>query len=216
MRQFNKILIIGMIALLAGGGIGGFTTYLIISPQITDAKNEADYWKDQYYDLFGNNQTLIDALQEPLTNPVIPSMNEVIDWLSVDDTDTFPYVDGIWMCGDYAAMLMTRAKTMNWRMRIACMYYAFSGETGYGDTADPYGSHGHAFNLIYVQDIPSGDPDSFFDILYIEPQTDVYWFVVNGTGGYNHYDIWTYYSGGMAGTVWSSGMYWVNHYSFFA
>ena len=117
------------------------------------------------------------------------------------------------MCGDYAAMLMVRAKEMNWRMRIACMFYSFSGDPGDG-TSDPYGSYGHAFNLIYCQD--GSDPDSLLDIYYIEPQTDAVWYASDGTGNHVHYTIYTYYSGGVSGTVWESGTYWVNHYGYFA
>ena len=92
-----------------------------------------------------------DTLIYPLTDIIVPTYDQVREWVDEDNTDEFNYTEGVLECGDFATILMTRAKAMNWRMRIACMRYSFFGEFGYG-TTDPYGSNGHAFNLIYCQD----------------------------------------------------------------
>jgi len=159
-----------------------------------------------YNTLFGQYQSILSVLEEPLTSPDIPTISQVqFGWLSSDDTDTYTYVGDVRMCGDYSAMLMVRAKEMNWRMRIACMFYSHSGDIGYSDT-DPYGEHGHAFNMILCQD--GSDPDSFMDVYYIEPQNDLVWYVNDGSGNHVHYEIYTYMAGGLTGLVMGSN-YWI-------
>ena len=166
---------------------------------------------DDYNSLFSDYNALRDAFEEPLTNPEIPTYIELYYWLSTDDTDSFEYTEN-WMCGDFAAMLMTRAKTMNWRMRISCMSYSFAGEIGWQNIFSHYGSHGHAFNVIQVQD---RDGDGNNDWIYIEPQTDARWHVIIDSVPYVHYEIWLTFTGGISGTVWSEP-YYVNHYNWFA
>ncbi len=165
---------------------------------------------NSYNILYGTYQSVLDTLENPLTNPTIPTISEVAIWLYYDNTDFHNYTE-YWMCGDFSAMLMTRAKEMNWRMRIACMFFSFSGDLGYGDNTDPYGAYGHAFNAIYVQD--GDDDDEELDLYYIEPQTDTIWWL-NYSGNHLEYNIWSYWSGDMSGTVFSEG-YYVNHYSIF-
>lgn len=166
-----------------------------------------------YNNLFGQYQSILNVLEDPLTNPVIPTISEVQSWLSGDDTDIYNHTE-IWTCGDFASMLMVRAKAMNWRIRIAIMFYSFEGESGWQSETDPYGFEGHAFNLIYVQD--GNDPDNELDVWYIEPQNDVVWWVNYGDDNHLHYDIWTNWAGVVSGTVWYNNPYWVNFYSYFA
>lgn len=177
-----------------------------------DLEEDYDDLLEKYNSLFADLEALEKTLEKPLTNPVVPTISQVLSWLSEDNTDEINCT-AVWQCGDFSVMLMTRAKEMNWRVRIACMFYSFSGETGFGNT-HPYGSHGHAFNLIYCQD--GNDPDSELDIYYIEPQTDKVWYV-RSYYNYNHihYSIYCYYTGGLSGTVWPNS-YWVNHYGYFA
>jgi len=134
------------------------------------------------------------------------------DYWENRNTDSFEYTE-VWMCGDFSAMLMTRAKEMNWRMRIACMFWSYDGDDGWQDVSDPYGEYGHAFNFIVCQD--GGDDDSFNDIYYIEPQTDTIWYVHYGDYNHNLYLIWYTFGGGIAGTVWTEP-YFINHFSYFA
>ena len=158
---------------------------------------------NDYNALFSDYDALQEAFEEPLTAPVIPTISEVIDWLwYVDNTDELEYTE-YWMCGDFSAMLMTRAKTMNWRVRIAVMEYSFLGDPNY-DINTPFGEYGHAFNFIECSD---------GYLYYIEPQTDSiwYWSVV----GY-HFVMWSEYDfTTMTGTVWDGQILSVNYYNYF-
>ncbi len=215
MREFNFnkkqiVLLVGFLAMA-----GGLATSIGIGSSIwqdyRSLKQDYRNLEDRYNDLFSDYQSLLSILEDPLTSPVVPTYSQVFSWLATDDTDDHSYTPN-WMCGDFATMLMVRAKEQNWRMRIACMFYSFSGEYGYGDDTDPYGSNGHAFNVILCQDYNGDYVDDWF---YIEPQTDAIWYVVIDSVPFIHYEIHKYMSGGISGTVWDS-TYWVNHYSYFA
>ncbi len=231
----GKLAIIGILGLIIGGATVGGVMFALVIGDLSTLRNsytdleqdysvlEQDYnnltsvynnLSSDYNTLFGDYQFVLNVLEDPLTNPVVPTYSQVKSWLASDDTETHDYVNDTWVCGDFATMLMVRAKEMNWRMHIAVMFYSFSGDSGYGSTTDPYGSYGHAFNLIYCQD--GSDPDSLLDIYHIEPQTDTVWYVPDGSDNHVHYTIHTYYSGGITGTLWESGTYWVNHYGYFA
>lgn len=116
---------------------------------------------------------------------------------------------GVWNCGDYSAMLMTRAKEQNWRIRIAVMFYSLQGQSGYGDTSDMYGSNGHAFCVI----------ECTGGIWYIEPQSDATWYLVEtGTDDrIEFYTHWYYdFEDTTRGTLWDGYTFFVNFYSQFA
>lgn len=235
-----------MIFLIAGLGSGMGIGFGLTYPSLEHEQGEADYWQgrynelyddftdlfqdygdllndyntlnNDYNDLFGQYQSILSVLEDPLTSPVLPTLSEVQTWLYYDDTDSLIYNNITWMCGDFSAMLMVRAKEMNWRMRIAVVSFSESTDPNYG-IATPFGAYGHAFNLIYVQDIPNGDIDSNPDVLYIEPQTDNYWAVPNFIGGsYLHY--WHWVSDIWRGTTWIGGLspnsHWINYYNYFA
>ncbi|KKN01106.1 hypothetical protein LCGC14_1131040 [marine sediment metagenome] len=153
--------------------------------------------------LFSGYQIILPDAGEPVSNPTIPTIEEVVSWLSIDNTDGILYVEDEWMCGDYSVMLVVNAKENSWRMRIVIMFYSYDGDEGYGKSA-LRGSLGHAFNLIYTQD--GNDLDDELDVWYIEPQSDVVWNI-----NYGHYEVYNYYSGGLAGTLWQS-IFWVNYY----
>ena len=231
----GKLAIIGILGLIIGGASFGGVIFTLAIGDLSTLRNsyndldqdysdlEQDYnnltsvynnLTSDYNTLFGDYQSVLNVLEDPLANPVVPTYSQVNSWLGSDDTDTHDYVNDTWVCGDFASMLMVRAKEMNWRMRIACMFYSFFGDAGWDNKTDPYGSYGHAFNMIYCQD--GNDSDSQLDIYYIEPQTDAVWYVTDGSDNHVHYAIHATYSGGISGTVWESGQYWVNHYSYFA
>lgn len=223
----NIITVLFLVLALCGGTLLGIG---LMSPSIQQARDSTDYWHgrhsdlyDDYTDLsedygdllndyntlvsdynslFGQYQSILNVLEDPLTNPVVPTISEVLDWLAIDDTDTLEYTQ-YWMCGDFSAMLMTRAKVMNWRIRISIMFWSEDGEPGYGDTTDPFGSYGHAFNMIVCSDGQE---------YYIEPQTDS---VIYLSG--SSFQIWRYYGfAGISGTVWDETNIWTNHYAYFA
>ena len=235
MRQTIKIVLVGIIFLAGGIGIGFgltypslehekentdywyneyndlFQNYTDLFQNYTDLSQDyADLLADyntlvtDYADLFSDYSILQEAFEEPLTSYYVPTYAQIVSWLSVDNTDSFNYT-GVWMCGDFSAMLMTRAKTMNWRVRIAVMRYSFEGEFYYGDYGEPYGSYGHAFCLIECSD---------GYIYYIEPQTDKIWWWT--TIGY-HFEIWTVYNFiSISNTLWTGHRFWIHHYDYFA
>ena len=149
-------------------------------------------------------------LNSPLDNYTYPTIDDVKDWLVDDNTDEAEYIEDLWMCGDFASMLMTRAKLMEWRMRIAVMFYSYEGDDGWQDSTDPFGEYGHIFNVILCQDY---DGDGTLDWIYIEPQTVAVWHVYNYYNDFIHYEIWETLDD-MDETVWSEP-YYINHYSYF-
>jgi len=230
-------LVIGFAGIGGGIGIGFMLTY----PSLEHANENTDYWHNEYNDLyeeynnltqdyndlladyntllndynnlFGQYQSILSVLENPLINPIIPTISEVANWVrNIDNTESFNYTNNIWMCGDFSSMLMTRAKEMNWRMRISVMFYSFEGEFYYGDYGEPFGSYGHAFCFIECED--GDDSGSALDLYYIEPQTDHIWSM-----GPEHvnFDIWSIYNFISAnGTMWDGHRFWTHHYSEFA
>jgi len=126
--------VIGFAGIGGGIGIGFMLTY----PSLEHANENMDYWHNEYNDLyeeynnltqdyndlladynsllsdynslFGQYQSILSVLEDPLTSYVIPTLSQVQTWLYYDDTDSFSYTNNVWMCGDFSAMLMTRAK----------------------------------------------------------------------------------------------------------
>ncbi|NVM43769.1 MAG: hypothetical protein HWN79_02540 [Candidatus Lokiarchaeota archaeon] len=173
---------------------------------MNDYSNLTDDYNDlmnDYSSLFADYNSLQDAFEEPLTAPDIPTYFEFKNWLDIDNTNTFDYINETWMCGDFSAMLMTRAKSMNWRVRIAVMEYSHDIDINYGiDT--PYGAYGHAFCFIECSD---------GYIYYIEPQTDAVWYWTSV--GY-HFEMWEEYDfTNISDTVWGENWLWVNYYNYF-
>ena len=210
MRTKNIKRILTGLFLVTSLSIGSLLGIALMVPSLIQAEDTTEFWQDQYYDsidmynnLFGQYQSLLNTLENPLTNPVIPTIYEVMNWLAIDDTDEAEYTE-YWMCGDFSAMLMVKAKTMNWRMRIAVMFWSFDGDPNYGVNT-PFAYYGHAFNFIVCSD---------GYLYYIEPQTDAiwYWDIVE-----YHFRMWTEYDfTGISDTVWGETMLWVNDYSYFA
>lgn len=158
---------------------------------------------NNYESLFANYNALQLAFEEPLTTPDIPTYFEFKKWLDSDNTDSFTYVNETWMCGDYSAMLMTRAKTMNWRVRIAVMEYSLVTDPNYNINTHE-GAYAHAFSFILCS-------DNY--IYYVEPQTDAVWY---WTTVEYHFEIWAEYNfTGISDTVWGENWLWVNYYNYF-
>lgn len=152
---------------------------------------------------------LVSVLEDPLTDPATPTLDELFNWLAIDDTDHSEW-SMVWQCGDFAVMLMVRAKEMNWRMRIALMFYSYEGEKGWENSTDPYGSHGHAFNMIICQDY---NYDGYEDLFYIEPQTDQVWYISSGFPFWHYQTGYTYEMSDYSNVIWTEP-YYVNHYSY--
>ena len=163
---------------------------------------------NEYDKLFADYELLRNAFEEPLVDPITPTYEELVNWLSEDNTDEHGYTESVWECGDFAAMLMTRAKEMNWRIRIAVVFYSFEGDPSYGSESDVYGSGGHAFNVINCTN----------GIWYIEPQTDGIWDIKNSTGNRIEFTIHNFYNFEFKypGSIWDGFWWWTNFYTKFA
>ena len=196
-RKIGKIVMIILIICLTGGLTLSLLTSASLQSNNLSLKNKYD--------------NLISVLEDPLTDPDTPTLDELFNWLVIDDTNENEYTE-YFTCGDFATMLMIRAKEMNWRMRIAYMFWSYEGDSGWQNPSDPYGSYGHAFNVILCQDYNGDSVDDWF---YIEPQTDAIWYVMIGGVSFIHYKIWYTFTGGISGTVWSES-YFINHYGYFA
>ncbi|MHA2025460.1 MAG: hypothetical protein ACW98U_06120 [Candidatus Thorarchaeota archaeon] len=180
-----------------------------IQQEFENLQQDYDDLRSHYSDLFSDYSALEATLEDPLTNPVTPTLSSVLNWLAQDNTDECEFVEGVWNCGDYAAMLMTRAKEMKWRVRIAVISYSLLGNPGYGNTTDAYGSYGHAFNFIECTD----------GIWYIEPQTDGMWYIVDGvTQDRTEFTPYEYYDfvDSDLDTIWDGYHWWTNYYNRFA
>ena len=223
MRTKNVKRILTGLYLVTALLIGSLLGIALMVPSLIQTEDNADYWQngyndlwdsyvrlwddyenlgDSYLDLFADYEVLKEAFEEPLTAPIIPTISEFQNWLYNDNTDTYNYTN-VWMCGDFSAMLMTRAKTMNWRIRIAIMEFSFDTNPNY-DVDTPFGAYGHAFCFIECSD---------GYIYYIEPQSDSiwYWSVV----GY-HFVMWREYDfTTISGTVWDGQWVSVNYYNYF-
>lgn len=153
-----------------------------------------------------NYHPSLEDLGEPIENPTIPTIEYVRYWLFVDKTSKILYVEGEWVCGDFAVRLAINAKERNWRMYIVLLHYSFDGETGFG-VIGYIANNGHAFNMIYCQD--GDDEGDDLDVWYIEPQTDAIWQL-----DYDHYNVYTYYFS-ISNTMWNT-IYWVNYYDYYS
>lgn len=156
-------------------------------------------------DLFGDHQAMLDTIGDPVSNPDVPRISEIIIWLATDETNEITYRVDLWMCGEYSTELVVSAKDENWKIYVVIMYYSYHNDAGY-NVRTPSGDYGHAFNMIYCTD---GDGDGELDIWYIEPQSDRVWQLDDG-----HYEVYMYYSGGLDGTIWHN-TYWTNFYLYF-
>lgn len=192
---------INYIVFIIGIIIGATLINIVLIPEFRSIKS-------RYDSLLSDYEKLDSVLHDPLTEYIIPEMDEFIDWLvNVDTTDEILYSE-FFMCGDFAATLLVSGREMGWKIRRASMYYSYAGDAGYGDIANPYGSCGHAFNFIEC----FSTQDNRTIILYIEPQTDAVWFL----GDRGMFKIWRYYTIGTKPTIWRTMTFFINHYSYTA
>jgi hypothetical protein len=150
---------------------------------------------------------LPDETDEPLTNPVTPTISEVRNWLRSDDIDSYEYVEDLWTCSDFASTLISRAREMNWRINLCIIFYSFEENATYGSFTEVYSPNGgHAFNMIECTD----------GIWYIEPQSDATWYFTGSlTGERTEFEIHRYYNfeSSDSGTIWDGYTIWTNFYA---
>lgn len=129
---------------------------------------QADYsaLNATYNSLYQEHQALEKLLNEPLDYVVIPTWNEVEQWLESDKTDEITYDPEKFLCGDFSIMLIQHAKAMSWRMLFTVIEFDYRFENPSG-TESHHGNHGHAFVSIFTTE----------GIVYIEPQSDYMWYL---------------------------------------
>jgi len=109
----------------------------------------------QYASLFQNYTQLSQAFNQPLTDETTPTLTQLYEWLTTDNTDSITYTTPNFICGDFAAMLSEHAKLMHWDIGIVAVW-------GYTETMEEFA---HAFNAVIINQ----------GLVYVEPQTDHFW-----------------------------------------
>jgi hypothetical protein len=94
--------------------------------------------------------TVVPAADGAQQLPRAGTRQEVLDFLAADDTDAFPYVPGVFVCGDFAQRLQERAHERG----LSCWMVFIYPKSG------PYGHVVNAFPLAEGS------------IIYVEPQND--------------------------------------------
>lgn len=140
----------------------------------------------EYLLLSAQYQSLYDLWTQPLTSPVIPTPEEVYNWLiNIDRTDELEYNE-YFMCGDFSIMLINHMKEMNWRglfVTMEAIIFEYTYDVDWTVLAT---------NTILVPWILAGYyyvPISYSQILSPENGTDmsdlaIHFQVMTGTGVY--------------------------------
>jgi len=124
------------------------TSYQTLSHNYTLLKN-------QYTTLSQDYNELSQAFNNPLSYKTTPTITELEQWLTSDNTDSIHFTIPDFICGDFSVMLSQHAKLKHWDIGIVVA-------RGYTET---YQSYNHAFNAIITTE----------GLVYIEPQNDHYW-----------------------------------------
>ncbi|MFW6111006.1 MAG: hypothetical protein ACOC6H_03110, partial [Thermoproteota archaeon] len=129
--------------------------YTELSNNYTSLKQDYTQLSNEYELLFNEFNESLESFNHPLAYEVVPTTQEVEEWLDVDKTNDIEYDDPDFLCGDYAVMLSQHAKLENWDMGVVVVQ-------GYNEN---HTSVAHAFNAIICEE----------GLIYIEPQTDEVW-----------------------------------------
>ena len=142
--------------------------------------------------------SLVQLWNGPLPYVTTPSIEEVVEWLRQDKTDSIQYEEGKFMCGDFTVMLIQHAKEMNWRMLFTVIEFDFYEENPDGIPRH-HGNHAHAFASIFTTE----------GIIYIEPQTDLVFYVYEEEHPGIPIEIpeWTF----LNATIWFGGVIFVQY-----
>ena len=153
-----------------------------------------------YNSLSEQHEMLIRLWSEPLGYVVEPSVEELLEWLELDPTDSLAYDTEKFLCGDFTIMLIEHAKEKNWRMLFTVVEFDYYEENPNGISSH-HGIHGHAFASIFTTE----------GIVYIEPQTDLVFYVYYEGQPYVHVEIpeWVF----LNATDWLGGVVFVQYYN---
>jgi len=126
----------------------------------TDLLSKYRTLTSKYQALVEDYQKLSEAFNEPLSYEELPTINELIYWLTFEDqTDKIAYNYPDFICGDFAFMLALHAKLKHWDMGVVAIF-------GYDEKREPFA---HVFNAILCKE----------GLVYVEPQTDDVWWYEN-------------------------------------
>ena len=156
--------------------------------------------ENAYNNLTEQHETLIRLWNEPLEYVVEPSVEELLKWLELDQTDSLSYDPEKFLCGDFTIMLIQHAKEKNWRMLFTVIEYDLYEENPNGISSH-HGIHGHAFASIFTTE----------GIVYIEPQTDLVFYVYYEDEPDVHVEIQEW--GFLNATEWLGNVIFVQYYN---
>jgi len=156
--------------------------------------------ENAYNNLSEQHERLIRLWNEPLEYVVEPSVQELVQWLEQDQTDSLAYDPEKFLCGDFTIMLIQHAKEMNWRILFSVIEFDFYEENPDG-TRSHHGMHAHAFASIFTTE----------GIVYIEPQTDLVFYVYYEGQPDVHVEIpeWVFFNA----TDWLGDVIFVQYYN---
>lgn len=122
----------------------------------------ADYTslKQKYDMLFQNPPNLQTAFAKTLEKGQVPTLSQLQNWLTTDQTNTTKYNDPDFVCSDFAAMLLVHARTQEWKMGLVFVY---------GNDTSTHQGWSHAFNALVTTE----------GLVYVEPQNDGVWWYTN-------------------------------------
>ncbi|MEM3623090.1 MAG: hypothetical protein QXR76_04905 [Candidatus Bathyarchaeia archaeon] len=161
-------------------------TYYSLLQNYTELESVASNYTEllnQYQELTQNYQSLLQnytklkdeydvlytAFYEPLLSKdkVMPTVDELTQWLTEDPTNEITYTYPDFVCGDYAVMLHMHAKLKHWDMGVVGVLGNLSDGSEFN----------HAFNAIICKE----------GLRYIEPQNDrVFEATIENGLYYNH------------------------------
>jgi len=140
------------------------------------------------YNVLNQNYNDLDNLfNQPLDYVLVPTWDEVTQWLELDKTDEIAYNSSSFLCGEFSIMLIQHAREKHWRMLFTIIEFDYYSENPNG-TQNHHGNHGHAFVSINTTE----------GMVYIEPQTDYTWYLYE-TGEpetYLEFGDWEFYDFG--------------------
>ena len=115
---------------------------------------------------------------QPLEYVLVPTWDEVEQWLVLDKTNEIAYNSSSFLCGDFSIMLIQHAKAKHWRILFTTIEFDYYSENP-TEIQSHHGNYGHALVLIFTTE----------DIVYIEPQTDYTWYLCNTGDPQTHVEV---------------------------
>jgi hypothetical protein len=124
---------------------------------------------------------------QPLDYVLVPTWDEVKQWLELDKTNEIAYNSSSFLCGEFSIMLIQHAKAKHWRMLFTIIEFDYYSENPTGIQSH-HGNYGHAFVSLNTTE----------GMVYIEPQTDYTWYLYEAGEPETHLEFtdWEFYDFG--------------------